>query len=89
MPSVDSFDGRRRWSEHGRRLDPADGFAAGVVAEGADVAVRAERPVGLEPGRAPAEARQAEPLQPLRERPQLVEPEWFGGPRDEVFAHRA
>ena len=75
--------------QHGGRLDPADGLAAGIVAERADVAVRAEPAVGLEPGRAPAEARQPEPLQPLRERPQLVEPERLCGPGDEVLAHGA
>ena len=40
-----------------------------------------------QPGRAPAEPGDPEPLEPLGERPQLIEPERLGGPGDEVLAH--
>ncbi len=60
-----------------------------VVAERRGPAVRAEAPVGVDPGRAPAEARDPVPLEPLGERPQLVEPERLRRARHELLAHRA
>ena len=45
-------------------------------------------PSAVDPGRAPAEAGDAEPLELLGERPQLVEPERLARPGDEVLAHR-
>ena len=61
------------------RLGRPDRLAPRVVAEGADVAVRREPAVAAEPGRTPAEAGEPEPLEPLAERPQLVEPERLRG----------
>src|SRR6185436_5936316 len=61
--------------ERSDRLGRADRLATRVVAEGPDIPVRGEPAVGSEPGGAPAEARDAEPLEPLGEWPELVEPE--------------
>ena len=61
--------------------------AAGVIAEGAHVAVRLQLPGPVHPCRTPAEAREAEPLEALGERPELVEAERFAGPGDELLAH--
>jgi hypothetical protein len=71
------------------RLDRPDRLAAGIVAEGPHVPVGAELRLAVEPCRAPAEPGDPEPLESLRERPQLVEPERFGSPDDEVLTHRA
>ena len=87
-PSVESFEGRRRWTSAAVVSTRADLVAPRIVAERPDVAVRAERAVVRQPRGAPAEAGDAEPLEPLGERPQLVEPERLGGPGDEVLAHR-
>ena len=73
--------------ERGRRLDRADALATGIVPKGPEVAVRGEPSVAGQPGRAPAEPGDAEPLEPLGERPELVEPERFRGPGDVVLAH--
>ena len=91
---VGELEGRepRRSTEmdqhRGRLLATDAGSTVGVVAEGADVAVAAQSTVGADPGGSPAEARQAVALEPFGERPQLVDPERFGGPRDELLAHR-
>ena len=63
--------------------------AVGIVAERAHVAVAVEPAIATQPGRAPAEPGDPEPLQPLGERPQLVEAERLGGPGDVVLAHRS
>ena len=73
--------------ERGGRLGRPDPLAARIVAKGTDVAVRLEPAIGPDPGRAPAEAGDPESLQPLGERPQLVEPERLRGPGDEVLTH--
>ena len=75
--------------ERDRRLGAADRLATGVVAERADVAVRREPPIATEPGSAPAEPGEPEPLESLDERPQIVEPERLRGAGDEVLTHRA
>jgi hypothetical protein len=76
--------------ERRRGLRGADvGLARGVVAERPDVAVTVQSPVSAEPGRAPAEPRDPEPLQALREGPQLVEAKRLGGSGDVVLAHRS
>jgi hypothetical protein len=73
----------------GRLLATDIGGTVGVVAEGAHVAVAAQPAVGADPRGAPAEARKPVALEPFRERPQLVDPERFRGPGDELLAHLA
>ena len=63
--------------------------AVRVVAERAHVAVAVQPAIAAQPGGAPPEPGDPEPLQPLRERPQLVEAERLGGPGDVVLAHRS
>ena len=63
--------------------------AVGIVAERAHVAVAVEPAIATQPGGAPAEPGDPEPLEALRERPQLIEPEWLSGPGDVVLAHRS
>ncbi len=63
--------------------------AVRVVAERAHVAVAVEPAIATQPGGTPAEPGDPEPLQSLRERPQLVEAEGLGGPGDVVLAHRS
>ena len=72
-----------------RRLGPADGLPARVVAEGPDVAVRREPPAPSVHAAPQPKPGDPEPLQLLDERPQLVEPERVRGPGDEVLTHRA
>ena len=72
------------------RLGSADPRrAVGIVAERAHVAVAVEPAIAAQPGRAPAEPGDPEPLEALGERPQLVEPERLGRPGDVVLAHRS
>src|SRR5213075_535814 len=73
--------------ERGGRLGCTDGGPSRIVPEGPDDAVRAKRRVGSQPGRAPAEAGQTEPLETLGEGPQLVEAEGLGRPGDELLTH--
>src|SRR3954469_23808201 len=73
--------------QRGCRLDPTDQLAPGVVPEGADVAVRPDRAVGVDPGGAPAEAGEPEPLETLPEVPQVGEKKRLRGARDELLAH--
>ena len=87
--SVESRDGRRRWTSAAVVSIAPTASRPGIVAEGADVAVRREAAVAVEPRGAPAEPGDPEPLEPLGERPQLVEPERLRGPGDVVLAHRA
>ena len=68
-------------------LDPPHLVTPGIVAEGPNVAIRAEPPIVHRPRRAPAPAGDAEPLEALGERPQLLEPERLGGSGDVVLAH--
>ena len=88
-PSVESFEGRRRWTS------AAVVSTAPIVSRsGSSPNARVSRcdsirPVRREPRRAPAESGDPEPLEPLRERPELVEPERLVGPGDVVLAHRA
>ena len=63
--------------------------AVRIVPERTHVAVAVEPAIATQPGGAPAEPGDPEPLQPLRERPQLIEAEWLGGPGDVVLAHRS
>ena len=70
------------------RLDRPDIGRRGIVAERPDVAMAVEPAVGGQPGRTPAEARHPVALEPLGERPQLIEPERLGGTGDVVLAHR-
>src|SRR4029079_8785993 len=83
--------GQLRWTpqvdEGGRRLDPPDPLGTGViVVERGEGAVPVEPPVVAKPGRAPAEARDAEPLEALGERPQLIEVERGGREGDITVA---
>src|SRR4051812_4819087 len=73
--------------QRGARLDATDQLAAGVVPEGADVAVRADRAVCVDPGGAPAVAGEPEPLETLAEVPQGLEKKRLRGARDELLAH--
>src|SRR3954447_26933071 len=73
--------------QRGARLDATDQLAAGVVPEGADVAVRADRAVCVDPGGAPAVAGEPEPLETLPEVPQVGEKKRLRGARNELLAH--
>src|SRR6185436_2581794 len=74
--------------EEAGRLLGADPLRAGVViAERADVSMAGDPAVARQPGSAPAEAGHAEPLEALREGPQLVDAERLTGPGDIVLAH--
>jgi len=73
----------------GRRNASDPRLAGRIVAERAHVAMAVQPAVVAQPGRAPAEAGDPEPLEFRGERPQLVEPKWLGGPGDVVLTHRA
>ena len=75
--------------EGGGRLGRPDGLASGIVAEGPDIAIRPQTTVRTDPSSTPAEPGDPEPLQLLRERPQLVKTERCRSPGDEVLTHPA
>ena len=85
--SVESLDGRRRWTSAAVVSMAPHGVTPRVVTKRAHVPMAGQPAVGANPGGAPAETGDPEPLQALRELPQLVQPERLCGPGDEVLTH--
>ena len=85
--SVESRDGRRRWTRATVVSVAPTASRPGSSRKARTSRYEQSRPSAATPRRAPAETREAEPLELLGERPQFVETERLGGPGDEVLAH--
>jgi hypothetical protein len=75
-------------NESARGLDLANSLSCRILAERVDVAVGLKHAVVIDPADAPAETGNAETLESLGERPQLVESERVAGARHELLTHR-